>query len=103
MTIVASELGEDLMTQSFENGKFKYKLIPDDNTTTAIALYYPLDYPTTQYVVYFWAGTTLYKGITDASNVSDLVNMTVDNGKLIVTDPTLDSSCTISAYEFYEM
>jgi len=103
MSVVASEIGEDLMTMSFENGKWDFKLLPDNSTTEVTVLYYPDAYPTTEYEVRFWAGITLTHGISDESNVSDLVNLTVDGHYLVVTDPTQDCSLTISANEFYEM
>ena len=101
LNIVASNVGETLATLSFEEGKYAFKFIPDNTTTTAYAVYFP-NYPTEFYRVAIYSGFVRYDDLNNPTNVLDLVNLTVDeNNMLIVTDPTQDSSCTISATEFF--
>lgn len=101
MSIVASEVGEDLWTKTFENGKYEFIPILDDNTTVVTCLYDAYGYPSTTYAVCFWAGFYAIGAVSDPSNVTNLVNLIVDEDHYIcVIDPTQDSSCTISANEF---
>ena len=101
MTVVASEMGDDTPTRTFNDGRYEGIMLPDNTTTIIKNIYLNNDNPTTEYCVGRFCNYVLQEQISDPANVSDLVNLTLDeNGYLIVTDPTIDSSCTISANEF---
>ena len=102
MTVVASEMGgDDTPTRTFNDGRYEGIMLPDNTTTIIKNIYLNNDNPTTEYRVGFFCNYDLQEQISDPANVSDLVNLTLDvDGYLIVTDPTIDSSCTITANEF---